>query len=74
MKKETIKVEDHYPITVRTTPDGQVHRYITDKDLKDYTKPKDLNNLYDFLYGQTRYIEGTYLGDVERWLNSKKDR
>lgn len=65
------KVEDYYPITTRTTPEGDEMKFITDEDLKNYTQPKDLESLYDFLEGSTRYIEGTYLSDVERWLNKK---
>lgn len=66
-----IKVEDVYPITVRTMPDGYKQEFITDKDLEDFTIPAKLDSLYDFLNGQTRYIEGIYSHDVERWLNNK---
>lgn len=66
------KVEDYYPITTRRTPEGDEMVFITNKDLKDYTKPEDYQSLSDFLFGQTRYIEGVYHYDVERWLNRKK--
>lgn len=64
-----IKVDSVYPITTRTEPDGHVYEFITDEDLKLYTPPIKLDSLYRFLEGQTRYMWGTYLGDVERWLN-----
>lgn len=65
------KVEDYYPITTRVTPEGNEQKFITSEDLKNYTKPKDLDSLYDYLQGSTRYVEGVYLSDVERWLNNK---
>jgi hypothetical protein len=66
------KVEDYYPITVRTTPEGDVQKFITTADIEQYTKPKDLQSLYDHLTGSTRYLEGVYLVDVEQWLNRKE--
>lgn len=64
-------VNDVYPITTKTYQDGAVSmKFITDADLKNFTDPKRLKDLNDFLMGQTRAIEGVYAGDVERWLNS----
>lgn len=65
------KVEDYYPITTRVTPEGDKQVFITDEDLRNYTRPADMNSLMDYLKGSTRSIEGTYLVDVEGWLNSK---
>lgn len=67
-----IKVEDIYPITVITYPDGQQSmQLISDDHLRQYTQPGKLEELYDELIGQTRSIEGVYAGDVERWLNHR---
>lgn len=64
-----IKVEEVYPITTRKLPDGTEMVFITDQDLKDYTIPAKWDDLQRELTGQTRYMQGTYPGDVERWLN-----
>lgn len=67
-----IKVEDVYPITRRTEPgNDQEYVFITDEDLKNYTPPAKLDSLMEQLTGQTRYMWGTYPGDVERWLNKR---
>ena len=68
----TKKVEDYYPITRRTLP-GDEHEmvFITDEDLKYFTRPADYDSLMRQLAGQTRYLQGTYPGDVERWLNNR---
>ena len=68
----TIKVEDVYPITRRTEP-GSDHEYVfvTDDDLVKYTPPVKLDELHNFLNGQTRYMWGTYPSDLEAWLNKK---
>lgn len=67
-----IKVEDVYPITRRKQPDSEHEQvFITDEDLKEYTPPVKWDSLQRQLTGQTRYIWGTYPGDVEAWLNSK---
>lgn len=63
------KVQDYYPITTRVTPEGDRSEFITDEDLKAYTKPKDWESLMEFLSGSTRALPGVYLSDVERWLN-----
>lgn len=68
------KVEDYYPITTRVDKTGEetiTQKFITREDLKDYTKPKDLDSLYNYLQGSTSYIQGVYLYDVEKWLNNK---
>lgn len=67
-----IKVEDVYPITRRKEP-GNEHEqvYISDEDLKNYTPPAKLDSLMHQLAGQTRYMQGTYPGDVEQWLNKR---
>ena len=68
-----IKAEDVYPITRRSEPGhlGENMTYISDEDLRNYTIPAELYSLYDFLSGQTRYLQGVYTYDVERWLNRK---
>lgn len=66
-----VKVESVYPITTTKYPDGTEKTYITDEDLKNFTKPEELDSLYDYLRGSTRYIEGVYLVDVEGWLNNR---
>ena len=57
-----------YPITTITYPDGTKTEVILDDHLTEYTSPKDLESLNDFLRGQTRAIEGVYVGDVRRWF------
>lgn len=67
-----IKVEDVYPITRRKEPGvEQEFVFITDADLKDYTPPVKYDSLMRQLTGQTRYMWGTYPGDVQAWLNNQ---
>lgn len=67
------KVEDYYPITTRVDKTGAetlTQKFITVEDLKNYTKPAEYASLVDYLVGSTRYLEGVYIHDVERWLNN----
>ena len=64
-----ISVEMVYPITTKAHPNGDKQVYITPEDIESHTPPKDMDNFYHFMTGQTRYMEGYYPGDVERWLN-----
>lgn len=70
-------VEDYYPITTKEYPADSSGKkdhmsYITDEDLKSYTRPVDMVSLEQHLIGSTRYLEGVYLSDVELWLNRRK--
>lgn len=68
-----IKVEDVYPITNISWPNGEQIKVITDVHLKGYTPPgATFLDLISFLEGQPRIEQGVYPGDVERWLNLKK--
>ena len=63
------KVEDFYPITKVTYPNGDEKQFVTPAHMKEYTRPVDLPSWQHFSMGSTMYMEGHYLHDVERWLN-----
>lgn len=65
-----IPVDKVYPITTKVHPDGNVQTYITPADIESHTPPKDMASFNHFMRGQTMYMEGYYLGDVQRWLNN----
>lgn len=67
-----MQVRDYYPITTRVTPEGDTSSFVTDDDLKKYTKPMEYESLMRHLTGSARYLEGVYLNDIERWLNRRK--
>lgn len=71
-KEQTVKnVEDYYPITTISYPDGHELKVILRKHLEDYTPPIKLSSLYEALDGSTGISEGVYPCDVEAWLNNQ---
>lgn len=66
------KVEDFYPITTITFPDGEKIEVILDVHLEECTPPIKLNSLRNALSGCTRVLEGVYPVDVESWLNNQQ--
>ena len=69
-KDRSNKVEEVYPITVITYPNGQKSMdLILNEHIKQYTPTEKYRSLMDFLCGQTASLEGVYAGDVQRWLN-----
>lgn len=65
------KVEDNYPITKKTYPNGEVKEYVSEDDIVAFTPPYQLESLHHFMRGQTMYVEGYYPDDIERWLNNQ---
>jgi hypothetical protein len=63
------KVEETYPITRVTYPDGQEKVYVSLEDVQNYTPPYLMPSLNNFMNGQTAYIEGYFPDDIEGWLN-----
>lgn len=68
-----MKAEDIYPITTVTYPGGDTEEiYISEYHMEQYTPPIEYRAFLDFMRGQTRHINGFYIGDVEKWLSNKK--
>lgn len=66
-----MKVNEKYPITLITFPDGEVISGVSHDHLKLYTAPIEYDELMRWLTGQTYGDAGIYVGDLQRWMDRR---